>query len=209
MEWSDMADLKIIRKSDQKQSEWSGGTTTELAIFPEGSLYADRNFLWRLSSAKVLVPVSVFTSLPGVSRVLMVLDGNMELSHRDHYSIELKPFEQDSFSGDWHSESRGCVTDFNLMTSGDCRGEVKYISLGAGEITGPDYTGFGQIQTGMTEALYLVRGRVRISFQGDSHVLGEGDVALLNRTRQGNIVPIMLENGTEGTCGIVYTAITY
>ena len=32
-------------------SQWSGGTTTQVAIAPEGAVYADRDFLWRISSA--------------------------------------------------------------------------------------------------------------------------------------------------------------
>ena len=34
-------------------SKWSGGTNTQVAIAPEGAVYADRDFLWRLSSARV------------------------------------------------------------------------------------------------------------------------------------------------------------
>ena len=47
MEW------KLLTQADQVTTTWSGGTTTQLAIAPEGAVYADRDFLWRLSSAKV------------------------------------------------------------------------------------------------------------------------------------------------------------
>ena len=47
MEW------KLLTKEDYVTTTWSGGTTTQLAIAPEGAVYADREFLWRLSSAGV------------------------------------------------------------------------------------------------------------------------------------------------------------
>ena len=45
MEW------KLLTREDFVSTSWSGGTTTQLAIAPEGAVYAERDFLWRLSSA--------------------------------------------------------------------------------------------------------------------------------------------------------------
>lgn len=42
-----------MTQDDYAVSRWSGGTTTQLAIFPPGASYADRDFLWRVSSAAV------------------------------------------------------------------------------------------------------------------------------------------------------------
>ena len=42
-----------LTKDDYVVSQWSGGTTTQLAIAPSGAQYGDRTFLWRLSSATV------------------------------------------------------------------------------------------------------------------------------------------------------------
>lgn len=39
MEW------KLLTQADQVTTTWSGGTTTQLAIAPEGAVYADRDFL--------------------------------------------------------------------------------------------------------------------------------------------------------------------
>ena len=44
---------KKYGEADYITTRWSGGTTTQLAIAPEGAVYADRDFLWRLSSAGV------------------------------------------------------------------------------------------------------------------------------------------------------------
>ena len=121
--------IEIIRKKQHKTSEWSGGTTTELYIYPKDSLYGDRNFKWRLSSAKVEVEQSTFTSLPGISRLIMVIEGELLLKHEGHHNAVLKAFEQDSFSGEWTTTSFGKVIDFNLMMAQGYKGKLEAISV--------------------------------------------------------------------------------
>ncbi len=82
-----------------------------------GGGYAERNFVWRVSSARVETEESEFTALPGIARCLMVLDGTLHLRHEGHYDVDLGRFAQDNFSGSWTTHSRGRVTDFNLMTA--------------------------------------------------------------------------------------------
>lgn len=117
----------IIRSNEQNTSEWSGGTTTQLAIYPKNSDYKERNFSWRLSSARVDLEESVFTSLPGIYRHIMVLDGEMNLFHEGHHTVLLKPYDKDSFSGDWTTKSIGKVRDFNLMLNNGCKGELEAV----------------------------------------------------------------------------------
>jgi len=93
--------VKIIRKADQKTTEWSGGTTTQLAIFPETASYNQRDFLFRISTAKVETETSEFTSLPEVLRTIMILDGTLTLHHEGQYSKTLQKFGTDSFDGGW------------------------------------------------------------------------------------------------------------
>ena len=45
----------------------------------EGAVYADRKFLWRLSSAQVELEHSDFTPLPDYDRLISVLKGELEL----------------------------------------------------------------------------------------------------------------------------------
>ena len=71
------ADIQVTRRSQHRTSAWSGGETTELAIFPPNSNYAARNFEWRVSSATVTSETSEFTRLPGYSRRLLVLAGEL------------------------------------------------------------------------------------------------------------------------------------
>jgi environmental stress-induced protein Ves len=45
--------IKIKHINDQIVSQWSGGTTTQLYLQPEDSVFSDRNFDLRISTAKI------------------------------------------------------------------------------------------------------------------------------------------------------------
>ena len=60
---------QLIKKDAYKTSRWTGGETREMAIWPAGSQYLERNFIWRLSSATVEQEESDFSSLPDYDRV--------------------------------------------------------------------------------------------------------------------------------------------
>jgi uncharacterized protein len=122
---------QIIRKEEQQTSTWSGGTTTQIAIFPADSDYISRNFDWRMSSATVDEERSVFTRLPGIERIVMIIHGEMVLEHVGHHRTLLRPFEQDTFSGEWITHGNGHATDFNLMLSAQCSGRLQVLGFQA------------------------------------------------------------------------------
>ena len=119
----------VIHKQDQKTSEWSGGSTTELYLFPPDASYAERNFLFRISTAICRDEESVFTRLPDTVRILMLLHGNLSLSHDGGEWICLKSGEQDTFDGGVMTCSKGKCTDFNLMLKRGTGGEVMMLYL--------------------------------------------------------------------------------
>lgn len=190
-------EIQIIRKAEQKTSNWSGGTTTELAIYPKHASYAKRNFVWRLSSAIVNTEESIFTSLPGFWRLIMIIEGEMLLKHEGHHDIYLKPFEQDSFSGGWITRSYGGkVRDFNLMIAEGYNGELKAIEIGM-EKGYEDSIGlneYGEVK----RFFYCAKGSISF-YIGDkiSEDLYEGDLLLINSSKQTNIETIRI-NAIEG-----------
>ena len=117
--------VKMYQKEDYPVSNWSGGKTTQLFIYPENSEYAKRNFLFRISSATVDCERSEFTSLPGVDRVILPLKGSLHLFYEGHGEKVLAPYEQDRFDGGWNTVSVGKATDFNLMLREGTKGEVE------------------------------------------------------------------------------------
>ncbi len=119
----------IVRKEELVHTSWSGGTTTQLAIYPQDASYADRDFIWRVSTASVEAERSEFTPLPGVSRILMILEGSMRLIHDGSREVDLGRFGQDSFSGGSNTVSIGRARDFNLMTKEGCTGTIEALEL--------------------------------------------------------------------------------
>lgn len=124
-------DYQIIKAGKQKISDWSGGTTTELFIYPEDRFYGDREFDWRISTSKSLSRSTVFTRLPGYTRWIMLLEGRMGLDHHNHHRITLNPFDQDYFDGKWMTKSYGICTDFNLMLKESHEGKLSTIIAGS------------------------------------------------------------------------------
>lgn len=123
-----------LTKNDYIISQWSGGTTTQVAIAPEGAVYADRDFLWRISSASVDLDESDFTALPDYHRWISTLEGGMTLSHQGGEKIVLAPYEVHQFDGGVDTHSWGRCTDFNLMLrKGKCQGVVRSAKIAAGQ----------------------------------------------------------------------------
>ena len=121
-----------LTQADYQISQWSGGTTTQIAIAPQGALYADRDFLWRLSSATVDLDESDFTPLPDYHRLIAPLRGEMELTHDGGPLISLAPYQVHAFDGGADTHSRGRCVDFNLMLRKDrCVGSVSPLPTSA------------------------------------------------------------------------------
>lgn len=106
-------------------AQWSGGTTTELLLYPEGGSYANRDFLFRISSATVDLEESDFTVLPGVERYITPLAGSFTLTHPSLPPVTLAPLSAPyRFSGGIATHCVGRATDFNLMLKG-CEGRME------------------------------------------------------------------------------------
>jgi environmental stress-induced protein Ves len=110
----------------RKTINWASGTSTEIFIHPADGSFAERNFIFRISTATVEAEESTFTLFEGITRHLMILKGELELIHEGRYTKHLKPFEQDIFSGEWSTRSKGKVTDFNLMLKSGATGSLTH-----------------------------------------------------------------------------------
>lgn len=205
--------IEIIRKNENKTSTWSGGTSTQLYIYPENAVYAERNFKWRLSSATVAVGESVFTPLPGISRILMVIEGEVSIEHQGHHSTILKAFEKDSFSGDWTTRCVGKATDFNLMTNKDCSGSIDALSINIGETKKVFFDNkentIEQFSLA-TDAFYIVGGDVRSYIKGTkTEDIHDGDLIMVKRTFGENVNHIEFKNTGDKKVNVIRTIIYY
>jgi environmental stress-induced protein Ves len=81
--------MRIIRAADYKTMPWKngGGSTTEIAVSPEGASLGD--FDWRISMAHVGAD-GPFSSFPGIDRTLSVISGNgIRLAFGDGETVAL------------------------------------------------------------------------------------------------------------------------
>lgn len=125
--------IRIVKKDSQKTANWSGGTTTELFIYPPDTSYERKEFLFRISTALCTQEESTFTILPGTRRILMPLDGNLRLQHGSQPPVDLVPGMCNAFSGEETTRSCGSCRDFNLMLRGAAQGSMCYYRLRTGE----------------------------------------------------------------------------
>ena len=119
-----------LKSKDHKTSVWSGGTTTELFIWPKGADYGKREFSFRVSSAVVALSESDFTPLNGVMRWITPISGGFTLTHPGKPAVMMASLDAPYFfSGEEDTHCVGSATDFNLMLKGVagsmtvCRGE--------------------------------------------------------------------------------------
>lgn len=196
--------IDIITKADQNTSNWAGGTTTELTIYPKDAQYSQRNFSWRLSSARVQQEKSDFTSLPGFWRYIMVIEGEMDLEHMEHHSIHLGPYDKDSFSGGWATKSRGKVRDFNLMVANGYKGEIEGLDI-VEKINIEEsnlYDSYGEV----TQAFYCTEGKVEIEINGIlSALIGEGELAVINISgRHGKVTLKNMDHASKVIRAVIF-----
>lgn len=139
----DMDMERVINLKDMPTSTWSGGRTTEIYIYPEGSCYADRDFIFRVSTAEVELEESDFTHLPDFFRVIASISGRMELSHAGkacgtqkasdgRCCARLEPFKAVyHFDGADETHCIGKARDLNLMLrKGRAEGGFEFLKKG-------------------------------------------------------------------------------
>ncbi len=205
-----MKTYTITRRQNLTATRWSGGTTTQLAIWPADGDYASRRFSWRVSSAVVEDEESTFTSLPGVERTLMILEGSLQLEHEGHYSTVLEQFDQDNFSGSWTTHSRGRVTDFNLMVSSG-EGRVQVTEVPAGGMLTVALQSATERWNAVSEVFYCLSDNVHVVFPaGNETVLNRGDVLTVYSDMRDNTSPsttcATTHNTASAATGIPVTA---
>lgn len=174
--------FSIISADKFNTINWSGGTSTQLYIYPETADYGLRNFDFRLSTARVEVEKSDFTSLPGVSRKIMILDGQIEISHKNQYKKTLRKFDIDKFEGEWQTSSVGICTDFNLMTQGKTKGELSsLVLLKEQTMDSSIFDKYSMI------FIYLYSGQLGIIAEQNEFILNQGELLILENPITNNL----------------------
>lgn len=172
-----MFSYKLIRKDSIAEAKWKGGSTYELFISPQESQYQDRDFDFRVSTAIVALSHSDFTKLPGFDRYIMLIDGEMKLSHEGQRTVELEQYGIDYFKGEWHTESYGKCRDLNLMLKEGLTGGLEPVKSGFEDA----YSGEGHL------SFFSLRDHVEITIKSENkeykEVLNQYDYIILSNVK--------------------------
>ena len=163
-----------LKKENYTTSAWSGGTTTQLYIYPADADYASRRFRVRISSAAVDLEESDFTPLPGVDRWITPLMGGFTLSHPDQAPVVMGPMSEPyHFSGGIETHCVGKALDFNLMLK-DAEGRMELAS------------GMAKIESGIN-AFYPV-AETNVLVNGESYMMEGGELLVVESDREDTIL---------------------
>jgi environmental stress-induced protein Ves len=113
--------MRVQRFGDHRAMPWANGMGTSFEIASDRD--ASNHWSWRVAIAPV-VEDGPFSSLAGVDRELVVIEGNGMMLDIDGKSFECLPRQVVQFSGDAITHARlvdGQVVDLGLMTVRDSR----------------------------------------------------------------------------------------
>lgn len=167
--------IKLIKHRQQITTNWSGGTTTQLFIYPEEADYSKRDFLFRISTATVQTETSTFTDLTGFNRILMLLNGNLTVTHNQTQTHQLTPFAPHFFDGGWQTHAQGLVTDFNIIFKPDVDANIEVLQLDINQQT--TITNNGNLLF-----LYVVDGSIELKNNQEQWHLKEKDFVSTDQT---------------------------
>jgi len=130
-------EVRELSWSETRAVPWKngGGTTRELALWPEDARFERGDYEWRLSAARVEVS-GAFSAFAGFERILTVTEGaGLILVHDDAAPrARLRRLEPYRFSGDWPTRAElpaGPISDFNVILRRGVRAEVQALGIGA------------------------------------------------------------------------------
>ena len=108
--------IRFLPKKNVTASIWSGGLTYEYTIYPKTASYADRDFVFRISSATIDEVPSEFTKFKGYYRYLVMLDNSLHIETNKEKKVYEK-YEIMEFNSDDEVTSYTKGIDFNWMIS--------------------------------------------------------------------------------------------
>lgn len=119
--------MEIIRHASLKAVPWTGGVTRQIAAGPD-----PKNWDWRISTAEV-AKAGPFTPMPGIDRIITVIEGELIALTVDGAEQALEKFRPFRFSGDSQTTASlptGALKDLNLLTRrGAFKGYAAIIEL--------------------------------------------------------------------------------
>lgn len=190
---------QITEAAAMPVSQWAGGATRQLAIFPANASVAAQDFQWRFSSATVLQD-GAFTRFPNHQRLLALRKGAGFVLQVDAHQQQVCSQQQVlRFAG--HAQSRatliaGPVVDINLMVDASLQANLWSQQLSTRFLPWPR-----PLLAGATLLIYADEAPLEICLQPGEPLLqlAQGEMLQLNRPLQPCLV-----RASENLCTAVF-----
>lgn len=127
-----MMKKKVIKKEDFITTKWAGGETTQFTIYPENANFADKDFIFRISSATFTSTESRFSDFSGYQRYILPLEGSIELYHQGLYKRQLDRYHVEYFDGSWDTFSKNTIDcrDYNFIYKNGYLAKMQLLNSG-------------------------------------------------------------------------------
>jgi len=164
---------KHLRRLKMKANE-----VAELYIYPEDTVWEDKDFDLRLTRNVSRIPDYTLTRFPGYKRLVMLLDGEMYLRHdyedRCQHEVDLAQYEVDCFKGEWDTACRGLETDLSLVVK-------DHLSAAMTPISVPDIF---TMKNDRMESLYILEDDLKLCFKSEGkeyrETVSKGDFVIVS-----------------------------
>lgn len=100
-------------------SIWPGGETFQYYIYPKDAMYADKDFLFRLSTATVKDASASFSNFIGYKRYFLMLNNELDLVINRNQHIQKDKFEIVDFRSEDDVKSNSLGQDLNFVVKDD------------------------------------------------------------------------------------------
>jgi len=120
--------------------------------------------------------------LPEVSRVFMLLEGQVLLNHKKKYKQRVNKFEFDTFDGGWKTTCSGTGKVFNLMTKGKVKGNVVFFPLVKKSVLS-----FKTCRSLIASYLYVVKGSIVLKTKTNTFIVKKNNLLVVPVCKKLNI----------------------
>jgi environmental stress-induced protein Ves len=130
--------MRVQRFSEHLAMPWANGKGTSYEVASNRD--ASNQWSWRVAIAPV-VEDGPFSSLPGIDRQLVVINGNGMVLEVDGKTVDCLPGQVVSFSGDSTTSARlidGPIIDVGLMTVKGLYAGSMFVVTGVGSVIESD-----------------------------------------------------------------------
>jgi uncharacterized protein len=155
----------VVRFADCEPETWANGMGVTRVIAKGWMCRSSNDFDWRLSVADVATSGS-FSALPGVDRVIMLVDGPGLLLKVDDEEFALDPFRPLRFAGEARTRCQVVepTRDLNVMTRRDVCSATVSVRVGSGILAAP---------LGAMSYVVVLKGQANLHFSDANVVMLE------------------------------------